>query len=99
MLTKVSESKMKTIGNINSSHVYLIHGGQCLWIVKNLPVRWDVVLWITALLHYNARQLYTLLNIRGDITSWVRVIHEIIKHYSSTNNDNSTVDVHSIIGM
>ena len=93
---------MKTIGNINSSHVYTVdHSyswGQCLWIVKNLPVHWDVALWVSGLLHYNTIQLYTLFNIYGDVTSWVRVIHEIIKHYSSTNNDNSTVDVYSIIG-
>ena len=73
-------------------------GANVCGLSKIVLVRWDVVLWITGLLHYNARQLCTLINIHGDVTSWVRVIHEIIKHYSSTNFDNSTVDVYSIIG-
>ena len=31
-------------------------GGQCLWIFKNVLVRWDVISWVTVLLHYNEGQ-------------------------------------------
>lgn len=31
-------------------------GGQCLWIFKNVLVRWDVISWVTVLWHYNEGQ-------------------------------------------
>ena len=31
-------------------------GGQCLWILKNVLVRWDVISWVTVLWHYNEGQ-------------------------------------------
>ena len=40
----------------------------------------DVILWATDLLHYNARQFITLLNVCEDSNPWVRVTHEIHKH-------------------
>ena len=43
------------------------------------------------LLHYNARQFITLINIRWDVNSWVRVTDEIHEHLSPTNNDDSSV--------
>ena len=50
----------------------LIHGGVCSRIVNILLVCEDVILWVTGLLHYNARQFITLLNIHGDLNSQVR---------------------------
>ena len=32
------------------------------------------------MLHYNAREFIILFNIRGDVNSWVKVIHKIHKH-------------------
>ena len=49
--------------------IILIRWGQCSWICW---LRGDVISWVTGLLHYNARQFITLLNIRWDVNSWVR---------------------------
>ena len=69
--------------------IILIRGDQCLWIVKSLLVLGDVISWVTGLLHYNARQFITLLNVCKDVNLWVSVAHEI-----PTNNDDSTVYVY-----
>ena len=53
--------------------IILIGESQCLWNVKILLVRGDVISWVTCLRHYNLRQFVTSLNVRGDINSWVRV--------------------------
>ena len=58
----------------------LIRGDQCLWIVKILLVlaRGDVISWVIGLLHYNyTGQFITLLNVRRDVNSLVRVTPEI----------------------
>ena len=73
--------------------IILIHGGQWLWIVKILPVRGDVISWVTGFRHYNARQFITSLNVCGDVNSWVRVTHEIHEHQSPTKNNDSTVGI------
>ena len=55
------------------------------WKVKILLVGGDVISWITGLLHYNTRQFISLLNICGDINSWVRVSHEIPNEHAMMN--------------
>ena len=71
-----------------------IRGDQCLWIVKILLVlaRGDVISWVIGLLHYNyTGQFITLLNVRRDVNSWVRVTPEILEHRSPTNSKDRTV--------
>ena len=58
-----------------------------------LLVCWDIILWVIGLLHYYLRQFITLLYIRGEVNSCVRVNHKIHHHWSPTSNDNSTVTV------
>ena len=64
-----------------------------LGIIKILLVRGKVISWVTGLLHYNARQFITLLNVHGDINSWVGVTHKIHEHcpLPPTNKDDSRV--------
>ena len=45
----------------------LIRGCYCSLIVKSLLARGDVLSWGTGLLHLNARQFISLLNVRGEI--------------------------------
>ena len=52
------------------------------WKVKILLVGGDVISWITGLLHYNTRQFISLLNICGDMNSWIRVSHGIHELWS-----------------
>ena len=56
--------------------------------IKILLVCGDVISLVTGLLHYNARQFITLLNVYGDVSLWVHLIHKI--HWSPSNNDDST---------
>ena len=56
----------------NYCGIILIGESQCLWIVKILLVRGDVISWVTGLRHYNLRPFITSLNVRGDINLWVR---------------------------
>ena len=66
----------------------------CLWIIKNVLVCWDIILWVTGLLYYNGRWFITMLNVRWDINSWVRVTHNprtLILPPAPMNNDDSTV--------
>lgn len=67
--------------------VSTVESFQWSWIVKSLLVRGDGISWVTGLLQYNAGQFITLLNVRSD----VKETHEIRKHWSPTNKDNSTV--------
>ena len=69
--------------------IILFRGGKCSWIVKILLVRRDGISWVTGLLQDNAGQFITLLNVR----SGVKETHEIRKHWSPTNKDNSTVSL------
>ena len=66
-----------------------------LGIIKILLVQGDVISWVTGLLHFSARQFMTLLNVCGDINSWVSVTHKIHEHCGPppppTNKDDSTV--------
>ena len=82
----------------NHCGIILILGGQCSWIVKILLVRvdlMDLISWVhvTGLLHYNAKAIFTaLLKVRGNVNSWVKLIHIIHEHYPpSPHNDYSTV--------
>ena len=67
------------------------------WLIKILLVPWDVILWVTGLLHYNARWFITFLDVRWDVCLWLRVTHEIHQHWSPTNNDDSTVFTESTL--
>ena len=49
----------------------------------------DVIFWVIGLKHYNAGQFITLLNIRGDVNSWVRENQKIHEHQTPTNNDST----------
>ena len=40
----------------------------------------DVISWVTGLLHYNAKQFITLLNVHEYVNSWERVPNKINKH-------------------
>ena len=46
------------------------------WIVQILLVCGYEILWLIKLLYFNAKQYITLLNVRGDVNSWVTVAHE-----------------------
>ena len=56
----------------------LIRGEQYLLIAKML-VHGDVISCATGLVHYKARQFNTLLNVRRDVNSWMRVTDKINK--------------------
>ena len=74
--------------------IILIRGGQCSFIVKILLVREDVISRVNAwsvIPYYNARHIITLLNVRGDVNSWVKGTYEIHEHQTPTNNNESTV--------
>ena len=60
--------------------IILTRQGQCALIIKILLVRGDIISWATGLIHYNARRFITLFKVRGDVSSWVRVTHEIHEH-------------------
>ena len=63
---------------------YLLVGAICV-DCQNLD-RGSVISWVTGSLTYNARQFITLLNVCGNVNSWVSVPHE-----NPTDNDDSTV--------
>ena len=54
--------------------------GRCFVVDLFIAFSVDIVSWVTNLLHYNAGQLITLLNVRGDVNWWFRVTHEIHGH-------------------
>ena len=45
-----------------------------MWIVKLLLIHGDIILRVTALLRYNARQFITSINVRGDVILQVTVL-------------------------
>ena len=53
---------------------------------QNFSGLWEIILLVTGLMHYNARQFITLFKVRGDVDLWVRVNHE-----TPMNNDDSTI--------
>ena len=71
-----------------SCGIIFILESQCLWIIKILLVRWDLISWV--LVYVIKHNLYTLVSIRGDVNLWVRVTHEINEHRSPKNNNDST---------
>ena len=72
--------------------IILICVGRCSWIVKILLICGNVILLVIGLLHCNTGQIITLSNVRWDVNLWVGFTHEILKHQSPTNNDDSTVN-------
>ena len=60
--------------------IILIRRDQCLWIIKIKLVRGDVILFVTGLRHYNARQFIISLNVLGDVNLWVRMTDEMHEH-------------------
>ena len=103
LLVKINKTAVRYTEKVVSSmnrqktgycEIILVRGGQFWLIVKILLVHEHVILWVTALLHYNASQFITLLNVPGDVNSLVRVTHKIHEHCSPTNNVDSTVHLH-----
>ena len=80
---------VKKNGALLRIEIILIRRDQCLWIIKIKLVRGDVISWVIGLRHYNASQLITSLNVRGDVNSWVRMTDEM--HQLPTKNSDSTV--------
>ena len=76
---------VKKNGALLRIEIILIRRDQCLWIIKIKLVRGDVISWVTGLRHYNASQLITSLNVRGEVNSWV-------KDEPPTKNTDSTED-------
>ena len=63
---------------------------------QNVAGSWELNFMFTGLLRYSTRHFITLLNIRWDANSWIRVTHEIHKHFSPSINDDFTVSCFSI---
>ena len=52
------------IASLQTVESFSFHGGQCRNI-KTLSVCWDVILWVTGLLHYSVRGFIKLLHVGG----------------------------------
>ena len=46
---------------------------------------------VTGMLHYNADQIITLLNVLRDVNSWVSLLQGSHEHETPTNKDDSRV--------
>ena len=49
---------------------------------------WEIILLVTGIMHYNARQFITLFKVRGDVDLWVKVNPE-----TPMNKDDYTIVV------
>ena len=94
-----------TVNVLSSNHHYdfkypwtSFRGDQYLWISQILLFFWDVISWVTGLLHYLVRWFITLLYVYGDVKSWIRLTHNIHEHWSPTNDD-STVYIYLWINV
>ena len=61
----------------------VLRNHSCLTGTMNVAgSRGDVIMLVTGLLYYNARQLIILLNVLWVLSFWVRVTHKIPEHWS-----------------
>ena len=73
------------------SGIILIRRGQRSWIIKILLDCWDVISWITGLLHFDINQVITFHTVCGNISSREKLTQIIYKNWSHIHNDDSTV--------
>lgn len=74
----------------NTLYPYPINATYQIWCFSG---SWGRKSCVTGLLHFNARQVIPLLNVRvrGTVNSLVRVPHEIHEYQTPTQNDDSTL--------
>lgn len=71
---------------------YLFEGPMFV-VIKTFWFRGGVILWVSGLRDYNARQFTTLFNVHENVNLWVRVTYKIHECQSPMNNNDSTVMV------